>query len=165
MKNKLKLISRILLIAFITIQFFRPKKNVSAEIGPKDITTLYPVEGQVKTILAKACNDCHTNNTNYPWYSNIQPVAWWLADHIEEGKQHLNFSEFAGYSLRKQFHKLEEVVEQVKEKEMPLNSYTWVHRDANLTQEERVALTGWAMSLQDSMKAHYPIDSLVRPKK
>jgi len=158
-----KRILLILLIAFLAIQFVRPAKNESTDKS-KHISTLYAVPADVNTILTKACNDCHTNNTIYPWYAAVQPVTWWLDDHIKEGKKHLNFDEYNTYSLRKQYHKMEEVIEQVKEKEMPLNSYTWVHRDAKLTDEERVSLTTWAQSVMDTMKAHYPIDSLVRKR-
>lgn len=159
-----KRILLILLIALLAIQFVRPAKNESTDKS-KHVSTLYAVPDDVNTILTKACNDCHTNNTIYPWYAEVQPVTWWLDDHIKEGKSHLNFDEYSTYSLRKQYHKMEEVVEQVKEKEMPLNSYTWVHRDAKLTDAERVALTTWAQSVMDTMKAHYPIDSLVRKRK
>lgn len=158
-----KRILLILLIAFLAIQFVRPAKNESTDKS-KHLSTLYAVPADVNTILTKACNDCHTNNTIYPWYAEVQPVTWWLDDHIKEGKSHLNFDEYSTYSLRKQYHKMEEVVEQVKEKEMPLNSYTWIHGDAKLTDEERVALTNWAQSVMDTMKAHYPIDSLVRKR-
>jgi hypothetical protein len=158
-----KRILLILLVALVAIQFVRPAKNVSTDKS-KNVSTLYAVPVNVDAILTKACNDCHTNNTIYPWYASVQPVTWWLDDHIKEGKKHLNFDEYSTYSLRKQFHKMEEVVEQVKEKEMPLNSYTWVHGDAKLTDEERVTLTTWAQSVMDTMKAHYPIDSLVRKR-
>jgi len=158
-----KRILLILLIALLAIQFVRPAKNESTDKS-KHISKLYAVPADVNTILTKACNDCHTNNTIYPWYAEVQPVTWWLDDHIKEGKKHLNFDEYTTFSLRKQYHKMEEVVEQVKEKEMPLNSYTWVHRDAKLTDAEHVALTTWAQSVMDTMKAHYPIDSLVRKR-
>ncbi len=154
----------ILLIAFVAIQFVRPAKNVSTDKS-KNVATLYAVPANVDAILTKACNDCHSNNTIYPWYAAVQPVTWWLDDHIREGKGHLNFDEYSTYNLRKQYHKMEEVVEQVKEKEMPLNSYTWVHHDAKLTDDERVVLTSWAQSIMDTMKAHYPIDSLIRKRK
>lgn len=158
-----KRILLILLIAFVAIQFVRPAKNVSTDKS-KNIANLYAVPANVDAILTKACNDCHTNNTVYPWYASVQPVTWWLDDHIKEGKKHLNFDDYTTYNLRKQYHKMEEVVEMVKEKEMPLNSYTWVHSDAKLTNDERAALTTWAQSVMDTMKAHYPIDSLVRKR-
>lgn len=156
-----------LLAALVVIQFFRPAKNTASgpEAYAKDISKVHAVPADVQLILQKACNDCHSNNTNYPWYSNIQPVAWWLKDHIDEGKRELNFSEFAGYSLRRQYHKLEEVEEQVKEGEMPLSSYTIIHKDAKLTDTEKQALYNWVNAIRDSMRAVYPIDSLERKKK
>ncbi len=158
----LKRILIILLIGFIVIQFFRPEKNISAQTSPNDISTLHTVPDDVKLILDKACNDCHSNNTKYPWYAEIQPVAWWLADHVEEGKAHMNFSEFASYNLRKQYHKLEETEEMIKEKHMPLDSYTWMHRDADLTTEEQQTLAQWSVGIRKQMEANYPIDSLVK---
>lgn len=158
----LKKILLILLIGFIVIQFFRPKKNISEGPQPNNIANVYPVPENVKGILAKACNDCHSNNTRYPWYNNIQPVAWWLSNHVEEGKRELNFDEFAGYRLRKQYKKLEETNGQVKEGKMPLDSYTWIHKDAKLTDDEKRALAGWVESTRAAMEAKYPMDSLVK---
>ncbi len=146
-----KKIAWFLLIALIVIQFIKPEKNQSTQKSPKDISTVAAVPANVQTILDKACNDCHSNNTRYPWYSNIQPVAWWLANHVNEGKGELNFSEFAGYSPKKQAHKLEETIEMVKEGEMPLDSYTWTHKDAVLTNDEKLAISGWADELRKSI--------------
>lgn len=159
----IKKILWVLLIALVVIQFIRPEANASTDTSG-NIKNLYAVPDNVDAILVKACNDCHTNNTVYPWYSKVQPVAWWLDDHVKEGKSHLNFDAYTSYNLRRQYHKMEEVIEQVKEKEMPLNSYTWVHRDAKLTDDERVVLTNWAQSVMDTMKAKYPLDSLIRKK-
>lgn len=155
-----------LLAAFVIIQFFRPAKNTASgpEAYANDITKVHAVPADVQLILQKACYDCHSNDTHYPWYSHIQPVTWWLADHIKEGKKELNFSEFAGYSLRRQYHKLEEVEEQVKEGEMPLNSYTLIHSKAKLTDAEKQSLYSWVNTLRDSMRTVYPIDSLERKK-
>lgn len=154
----------VFLIAFIVIQFFRPEKNVSAQTSRNEITTLYAVPGDVKQILDKACNDCHSNNTRYPWYAEVQPIAWWLEDHIKEGKHELNYSEFASYNLRKQYHKLEETEEMVKEKHMPLESYLWMHKDADLTDQERQRLTEWSVGIRKEMESKYPIDSLIKKK-
>lgn len=160
-----KKILLVLLIILVFIQFIRPAKNQSTEVTANHIYNVYATNENVKTILDKACNDCHSNNTKYPWYANIQPVAWWLNDHIEDGKKHLNFSEYGAYNLRRQYHKMEEVIDEVKEGEMPLSSYTIVHTNAKLTAEEKATLTGWAQSIMDTMKAKYPIDSLVKKKK
>lgn len=153
-----------LLGALVVIQFIKPEKNSSAGPHPNAIQTKYEVPASVKTILDKACMDCHSNNSTYTWYANIQPVAWWLADHVKDGKRHLNLDDYTARSARYQYHKMEEVIQQVKEEEMPLPSYTWTHSDARLSQEERVAVTRWAQSIMDTLKAHYPTDSLVRRK-
>lgn len=154
----------VLLAGLIVIQFFHPKKNKSEGPQANYIGNAFAIPDHVKNILAKACNDCHSNNTRYPWYAKIQPVHWWLDKHIREGKKGLNFDEYTNRSLRYQYHKMEEVTEQVKEGDMPLNSYTWTHKDARLTKEERAAITGWAQSVMDTMKAKYPADSLKRKK-
>ena len=160
----LKKILLVLLAAFIVIQFIHPKKNTAEGPQPNYIGNAYTVPGDVKSILAKACNDCHSNNTVYPWYAKIQPVDWWLTDHVNDGKKHINFDEYTHKSLRYQYHKMEETIEMVKEGEMPLESYTWVHKDAKLTDEEKIKLTGWAESVMKDMESKYPIDSLKRKK-
>lgn len=162
MKKVFKIILFVLFTVFVLIQFIRPEKNISTVISPNDISTKYPVPDSIKKILAIACNDCHSNNTKYPWYAEIQPVAWWLNDHIVNGKKDLNFSEFTKYRIRKQFRKLEEINELVTKNKMPLASYTWIHTDAILTDAEKQALTNWSEALQDTIRAHYPPDSLVR---
>ena len=164
MKKVFKTIGWILLLALIGIQFFHPAKNIAVGIQPNAITNVHAVPDNVNSILKKACNDCHSNNTAYPWYHKIQPVDWWMNNHINEGKGKFNFDEYAQKPLRYQYHKLEEVVEMVKDKKMPLESYTWIHKDAKLTQDERNVLINWGTASMDSMKAHYPIDSLIRPK-
>ena len=154
----------VLLIAFIAIQFFHPPKNQAEGAQPGNIASVFPVPENVKSILEKACNDCHSNNTAYPWYSKIQPVDWWMDNHVKEGKRELNFDEYAAKPLRYQYHKMEEIIDQVKKGEMPLNSYTWIHKDAILNAEEKTALTSWANGIRTAMEAKYPMDSLVRKK-
>ena len=131
-----------LLVILLVLQAFRPEKNITGN-KENDISSLYPVPENVEQILVKACNDCHSNSTVYPWYAEVQPIAWWLDDHVKDGKKHLNFNEFASYRLAKQYHKLEEVFDEVKGGEMPLESYTVVHRDAKLTDEERTISMDW----------------------
>jgi len=160
----IKKISLGLLICLVIIQLIRPPKNSNAVDASKQISAVAAVPENVNLILKKACNDCHSNNTTYPWYSNVQPVYFWLNNHIKEGKREINFDEFASYRLRRQYHKMEELIEQVKEGEMPLSSYTLIHKDARLTDAEKATLTGWAQGIMDAMKAKYPIDSLVKKK-
>jgi len=141
-----------LLVILVVIQFFKPEKNINTNVQAASIEKVYEVPAQVNGILQKACYDCHSNNTTYPWYVNIQPIAWWMDDHIKEGKRELNFSEFGNYPLKKQDHKLEEVTEQIVD-EMPLKSYTIAHSDAKLTAAEKQALTDWANALRKEIQS------------
>lgn len=158
---KKKILLALLAILFI-IQFIKPARNESND-ETYGVATKYPVPEDVKQILKVACNDCHSNHTEYPWYANWQPSAWWLNNHVKGGKKHLNFSEFTKLPIAVQNHKFEETIEMVKEKEMPIGSYTWfgLHPEAKLTDEQRAAITGWAQANMDSLKAQYPADSLV----
>lgn len=153
-----------LLFAFVIIQFIRPAKNKAEGVGKNDISTIYPVPEDVQSILKTSCYDCHSNNTVYPWYAEVQPVAWWLNGHIKDGKKDLNFSEFAGYRIRRQYKKLEEINELVKKNEMPLDSYLWIHKNAKLNEQQKLTLASWVQSVRDTIKANYPADSLVRKK-
>ena len=137
-----------LLAILVIIQFIRPSRNISSTISEHDITKVYNVPADVQQILKVSCNDCHSNNTNYPWYTNIQPVGWWLQSHINEGKGHLDFSSFGSYTPKRQHHKMEEVIEQVKDNHMPLNSYLWIHKDAKLSEEQKTLLITWAEQLR-----------------
>lgn len=147
----IKKILIVLLAALVVIQFFHPAKNIVTGEQTKSLATVYTLPADVKTILDKACMDCHSNNTRYPWYNNIQPVAWWLNNHINEGKGELNFDEFASYQAKKQYHKMQGVAGQVKKGEMPLNSYTWIHKDAILTDQEKITLTNWVTAVEQEI--------------
>jgi uncharacterized secreted protein with C-terminal beta-propeller domain len=161
MKKKLIIIIGSL---FLILQLFLISKNQSKEFS-KDISTIEKITPDVKNILQSSCYDCHSNNSNYPIYASIQPIAWWLQHHIDEGKEELNFSEFAGYSPRRRFHKLEEIKEQIVENEMPLYSYTIVHTQAKLSEQQKSILINWVNSTMAKMKADYHPDSLKMKRK
>jgi hypothetical protein len=144
----IKRILLILLVLLVIIQFIRPAENHSDKLSANDITLHYPVPDTVLSILKRSCYDCHSNNTSYPWYNRVQPIAWWLNNHVTEGKRELNFSEFASYPLKKQARKLKNTVKEIKEGDMPLNSYLWIHIDAALDQGQKNILVYWADSLQ-----------------
>lgn len=152
----MKKILLLLLVALVAIQFFKPAPNQSAGSSENHISKGYAVPKNVASILSTSCNDCHSNNTVYPWYASIQPVAWWLDHHIEEGKGELNFDEFMTYKPRKAHHKLEEVNEMVKEGEMPLESYTLIHRDAKLSQEQKMVLAEWTVATMKVIEEKFP---------
>ncbi|HEU5054587.1 MAG TPA: heme-binding domain-containing protein [Hanamia sp.] len=165
MKTALKIILIVLLVVFIIIQFIRPVENKNEEIAQQQITAAYPVPENVMKNLKVSCYDCHSNTTVYPFYWKIQPVAWFLNDHIEEGKRHLNFSIFTTYPLWRQHENFKDIVNQLKKDEMPLESYTLIHRNAILTPQEKQDMEDWATARMKEMEAKYPADSLARPKR
>lgn len=154
-----------LLAVLVIIQFIRPEKNKAQGPFPNDITQRYPMPVAVQTILYKACYDCHSNNTTYLWYDEVQPAMWWITSHIKDGKRHLNFNEFLTYRIAKQHHKMEECMEAAEDGWMPLSSYTFMHGDAKLTEAERKTIHDWFASVKNTIKSQYPADSLVLPKK
>ena len=164
MKKVLKNTLLVLLVLFVLIQFYPRAAENNNPDASLDIAQVHAVPANVQSVLKSACYDCHSNQTTYPWYANLQPVSYWLNDHIVEGKKELNFSEFASYRLSKQFRKLEEINGEVKEGKMPLQSYTLIHTDAKLSADDKLTLASWAESLRDSMRTVYPADSLIRKK-
>lgn len=153
-----------ILAIFLMAQVIRPGKNQS-NTNPASILDKYPASEEVAQILKVACNDCHSNYTIYPWYAEIQPVASWLAHHVEDGKKHLNLSDFTKRKIAIQNHKFEEIIEMIEKNEMPMSSYTLIHRDAILSEGQKNALIGWAKTSMDSIKANYPADSLILKRK
>ncbi|MFC3878640.1 heme-binding domain-containing protein [Algoriphagus namhaensis] len=155
-----------LIVVLVLIQFIPYEKNTSND-QTFDISTSYEVPENVQAIFKNACNDCHTNNTVYPWYSNIEPIGYWLNDHIVDGKRHLNFSEFTKLPLAVQNHKLEETIEMVENGEMPLDDYTnfGLHPEANLSAEQRELIIDWAKDQMAMLAATYPADSLVMKRR
>ncbi|HNF49514.1 MAG TPA: heme-binding domain-containing protein [Chitinophagales bacterium] len=132
-----KKILYVLLAVFIVIQFFHPKKNISAQVADYSY-----MPADVQTIVKKSCFDCHSNNTAYPWYNNIQPVAWWLNRHIVEGKEKLNFDDFQNSK------KKDDIAESIEKGEMPLSSYTLIHRDAIMNDQQKQIVINWAKQFE-----------------
>ena len=144
-----------LLVVLLAIQFIRQSKNLGVVPSPADIQVRHPATPEIQHLLATACYDCHSNHTNYPWYAQIQPVGWWLADHINEGKEHVNFSEFGLLTPKRAARKLEQCADEVTEGGMPLTSYRLVHAEARLTPAQRKTLADWF----DSVRATLPTDA------
>lgn len=144
----LKKIGLVLLVVFVIAQFFGPEKN-EGDISSIDafLADTNPPEG-VKEILKNTCYDCHSSYTRYPWYNNITPINYWMADHIEHGSEHFNVSKWNDYSLKRKDHKLDELIEMVEAKEMPLPSYTWTHGDAKLSDDQIASVISWAKQVR-----------------
>lgn len=158
-KSWAKRILMILLIILLGIQFIQPGKNNQSMEMANDISKVVTVPDSVHALLKTACYDCHSNFTNYPWYSNLQPLGWWLKDHIDEGKSHLNFQDFALVKANdryptvalRQDHKLDEVIETVESGEMPLKSYTIIHGEAKLTAAQQKMIVDWAKAARKEL--------------
>jgi hypothetical protein len=140
MKKKvgITILAIIVIIQFIRIDFVNPEVVLK-----NDFIVMTKPDVKIIKLLKTSCYDCHSNTTEYPWYTNVAPVSWWIGDHIEEARGHLNFSEWASYSEKKQLHKLHECYEEVEHGEMPLNSYTWTHNEADLSNDDREYLKHW----------------------
>ena len=146
----MKKIILVIIVIIVIAQFFGPEKNQGdlSSINPF-LEETNPPEN-VKAILKESCYDCHTDHTRYPWYNNITPVNYWLAIHVEDGKKHLNFSNWENMPVKRKDHKFEELIEMVEDKEMPLNSYTWIHTEAKLSDEQIKEVVGWAKKVREN---------------
>lgn len=142
--TKSKKIGITILILLVAIQFIQPSKQLGTEQAEKNIASVIEIPETTQQLLKQSCFDCHSNTTQDQWYMSVQPVGWWINHHINEGKEELNFSEFVTYSLKKQKHKMEELIEVVSEDEMPLGSYTFMHPKAKLNTQQREEIINWA---------------------
>ena len=135
----------------ILIQFYRPDLNNSSyESAVNEFILQNNVSSEVESILKTSCFDCHSNHTSYPFYAQVAPISFWINHHVEEGKEHLNFSDWNNYSIKKKLHKLDEIIEEIEEHEMPLRSYTLLHTDAKLNEEASKLLVNWSKKLQNT---------------
>jgi hypothetical protein len=137
---------------FVVAQFIRPEKNLSSAPPDKDDFVLrFAPPPEVKKLLEAACYDCHSANTHYPWYAEIQPTGWWLKRHVDEGKNEFNFSVFGSYSEKRQVKKMSALIDVISDRTMPLPSYTWIHRDAIFTEAQIKTLTTWLEAQQEKL--------------
>ncbi|MES2132100.1 MAG: heme-binding domain-containing protein [Bacteroidota bacterium] len=128
------------LVLLVLIQFIRIDKSTKPVNTSTDFIAMTSANTEVEQLLKVACYDCHSNQPTFPWYTNIAPVSWWIKHHIDEGNHHLNFSDWGTYTEKRKNHKLEECIEMIEEGEMPMDSYTWMHKDAKLTDAQKLQL-------------------------
>ncbi|MDF4203937.1 heme-binding domain-containing protein [Maribacter sp. SA7] len=147
-----KAIAWIALISFVVIQFFPTDRNESYTTPTTDFMLVNKVPSKIENQLKVSCYDCHSNNTVYPWYSKVQPAAWFLEDHIKEGKEELNFNEWSDYSDRRKKSKLRSIIKQIESGEMPMDSYTLIHKDAILSENDKKVVIAFITKLKDSLK-------------
>jgi hypothetical protein len=149
----IKIILIVIGIAFIAIQFIRPDRNISEQPSAADISTMVIIPDNVRDILKNSCFDCHSNNTDYPWYSHVQPAGWYLAKHIRHGKGGFNFNEFAGYEKDTQLEIFGGIAYVIENDFMPLKSYLLLHKDARLDANKKQILIDWANSSKELLSA------------
>jgi len=143
----MRLFKRILLalaVIFVLMQLYRPSRENPPVDQAKTIEQSIAIPQNVEAILSRSCNDCHSSKTVWPWYSNIAPVSWMLADHVKDGRGEVNFSQWDDYSARRKRRKFQEICEQVNKGEMPVTSYLWLHPDAKLSPQDRNLICDWA---------------------
>jgi hypothetical protein len=139
----LKWLALVVLVVFIGLQFVRPARTNPAVDPSQTIHARLQVPPQVATILDRSCQDCHSNTTRWPWYSNVAPVSWFVIDHVNHGRTHLNLSEWGTLDKGQSVKKLEEMCEEVQDGVMPLESYTRIHWSAKLAREDTKTLCDW----------------------
>lgn len=152
-KPPLRLVGWVLLAGLAAIQLVRPARNDGEPEGPDSVLRRHEVPADVRAILQRSCYDCHSDRTRYPWYAEVQPVRWWLDSHVNDAKRHLNFSAFGRYDTKRATRALDEIVDTILARAMPLPSYTWIHRDAVLTKAEIDTVADWAEALHDELSS------------
>ncbi len=147
-----KIVALVLLVCFVGIQFMPTELNQSDIVPKTDFLLVNNPPENISTLLQESCYDCHSNNTDYPWYNKIQPTAWFLENHIAHGKEELNFNEWDAYSNRRKNSKLKSIISQVEDDEMPLSSYTLIHKDAKLSKSEKTLVIDYMKKLKGNLE-------------
>ena len=145
-RKALKVLAIAVALLFVGVQFVRPEK-INRPVDPaRTIEARTQIPAEVASILSRSCNDCHTQQTRWPWYSQIAPASWFLADHVRDGRRNLNFSDWARYSRRDADSLLGLICREVKGGTMPMESYTLIHRDAKLSAQDVRTLCDWSQA-------------------
>lgn len=143
------------LALLVIIQFFRIDKSNPESDPAMDFIAMTNPPAEVAGMIKASCYDCHSNQSVYPWYTNVAPVSWWIKKHINDGRKHLNFSEWGNYEERRRNHKLEEFYGEVDHREMPLKSYLIIHSEARLSDEQVKKMTDWIVEIGgEGVKEH-----------
>ncbi len=153
MKNFLKIFIVLCVVTFLAIQGIRPERTNPASDPAMEITAVLSVPHDVRTILERSCYDCHSNRTVWPWYSAVSPASWLVTDDVQEGRRHLNFSEWGTYKPGKRINRLDMIVYEINREKMPLRKYLLIHRNAALSEADRDLLRTWAGAASDSLTA------------
>ncbi|MCR9062733.1 MAG: heme-binding domain-containing protein [Cytophagales bacterium] len=154
MKPQTKITISLLILGLVGIQFIPTKRNRKSVVNDQDFSSVYQVPKNITKLLSSSCYNCHSNQTNYPWYANIQPVGWLLQYHIDKGKKELNFSTFGQLSSRMKNLKIKSMKSQIEDSKMPISSYLYLHPEADLSESEKGELIAYldSLSAQNAIK-------------
>jgi Haem-binding domain len=134
-------------VVIVATQMIRPARTNPPTDPARTIGARLPVSSEAAAVMNRACRDCHSNDTTWPWYSNVAPVSWLVIDHVKSGRRHFNYSEWAGYAPDKANKLLHDICEEITDGSMPIGSYTLVHHDARLSDADVQALCTWTKSV------------------
>jgi hypothetical protein len=150
-----KAAAALLLLLFVGAQFVRPARVNPPAAAGRSLEENARVPPEVAGVLKRSCMDCHSNRTDWPWYSNVAPASWFVIDHVNHGRRHLNFSRWGEYGRRERIDLLNGICATTKGGSMPLGSYTLIHRGARLSPRDRQTLCAWSGEEQDRLAATY----------
>jgi hypothetical protein len=142
-----------LAIVFAGMQFLRPDRTNPPVNAGQSVQATAQVPTEVGAVLRRSCFDCHSSETRWPWYSGVVPMAWGVANHVEEGRAKFSFSDWGTYPPRKRVAILEKICDEVREGRMPLREYLWLHRDATLSEADWKSVCDWSMEEADRLAA------------
>lgn len=144
-----------ILIVFIILQFFTIDRT-----NPSIKHNMIIEDDNVAELLKIACFDCHSNETNWPWYSYVAPISWLIEEDVNHARKELNFSNFEDYTKKRKLHKLEEMKEEMEEGKMPIDSYTFLHSEADLKDSDKQLIYNWIAKKIEIVKDSVNVDSL-----
>lgn len=153
LRKVLKWLLAAIVVGLVGIQFVRPARTNPAFDHTQSMQAHLQATPEISAIFDRACQDCHSNSTRWPWYSNFAPASWFLVDHVSEARQHLNLSEWGKLNKRQADKKLEEICEEVTDRVMPMDSYTWIHRSAKLSDADIKVLCDWTAAERQRLAA------------
>jgi len=141
---------------FVLAQLVPVNRKNPPSVPAKSMYVIENAPANLRAILNRSCSDCHSNETRWPWYSYVAPASWLVANDVHEARRKMNLSEWADYSEKKRDHELEEICNEILDSSMPDGKYTWIHRSARLSEDERDAVCQWTGSPHDHALAQLP---------
>jgi hypothetical protein len=138
------------LIVLAGVQFFGPARTNPATAPAQALGAKIPIPDHVQTVLSRSCMDCHSNRTHWPWYSYVAPVSWGVIGDVNNGRDHMNMSDWR-YTPEEGADLIDGICKQVRRRRMPLTAYTWMHREAPLSDAEIKQVCAWSKDAAEQL--------------